>query len=250
MPTPRRRCSVTRTSTRRSPATSRSAPASTAVPASTFTETAADECDAQGWYGEETLDVESVHGQAPNANVLCRRGQLHRQDLPRADAYIVNNHLASIVTDSWGEPYDRRRDRGRLRQVFQAGAAEGIGFFFSSGDSGYESRKRTRLGPDPGRLPGLQPVGHLGRRHQPGHRPVQELRVRDLVGHAARPAGRQRHLVAYTPPGEYPDYLRRFERRRREHRLHPAVVPGGRGADSLATSLPTARRAHPDARRT
>ena len=27
---------------------------------STFTHTAADDCDAQGWYGEETLDVESV----------------------------------------------------------------------------------------------------------------------------------------------------------------------------------------------
>ena len=29
--------------------------------------TAADECDAQGWYGEETLDVESVHDMAPDA---------------------------------------------------------------------------------------------------------------------------------------------------------------------------------------
>ena len=36
---------------------------------STFTDTAANECDAAGWYGEETLDVESVHGQAPDANV-------------------------------------------------------------------------------------------------------------------------------------------------------------------------------------
>ena len=27
------------------------------------------ECDAQGWYTEETIDVESVHGQAPDANV-------------------------------------------------------------------------------------------------------------------------------------------------------------------------------------
>ena len=35
----------------------------------TFTDTAANECDAAGWYGEQTLDVESVHGQAPDANV-------------------------------------------------------------------------------------------------------------------------------------------------------------------------------------
>ena len=27
------------------------------------------ECGASGWYGEESLDVESVHGMAPDANV-------------------------------------------------------------------------------------------------------------------------------------------------------------------------------------
>ena len=36
---------------------------------STFTDTAADECDAPSWYGEETLDVQQVHGEAPDANV-------------------------------------------------------------------------------------------------------------------------------------------------------------------------------------
>ena len=36
---------------------------------SKFTDTSPAECDAQGWYGEETLDIESVHGQAPDADV-------------------------------------------------------------------------------------------------------------------------------------------------------------------------------------
>src|ERR1700745_1775721 len=31
--------------------------------------TAPNQCDAAGWYGEESLDVESVHGMAPDANV-------------------------------------------------------------------------------------------------------------------------------------------------------------------------------------
>ena len=29
-----------------------------------------DECDAAGWYGEETLDVQAVHAMAPAANIL------------------------------------------------------------------------------------------------------------------------------------------------------------------------------------
>ena len=46
---------------------------------STFTDTAADECDAAGWYGEETLDVQQVHGEAPDANVrFVAARQLHR----------------------------------------------------------------------------------------------------------------------------------------------------------------------------
>jgi subtilase family serine protease len=108
--------------------------------ASNFTLTAANECDAPGWYGEETLDVESVHGQAPDANVTyVGAGSCDDADLLAALALIVDNHLASIVSNSWGEPADDATLTSTFDQVFQAGAAEGIGFFFSSGDSGYES---------------------------------------------------------------------------------------------------------------
>jgi subtilase family serine protease len=107
---------------------------------STFTDTAADECDAAGWYGEETLDVESVHGQAPDANVrFVAAASCNDPDLLSALAYIVDNHLASIVSDSWGEPADDATLTSAYDQVFEVGAVEGIGFFFSSGDSGYES---------------------------------------------------------------------------------------------------------------
>jgi subtilase family serine protease len=105
-----------------------------------FTETAADECDAAGWYGEESLDVEAVHGQAPSANVrFVAAASCEDSDLANADAYIVNHHLASIVSNSWGEPADDAVITNVFDLIFQAGAAEGIGFFFSSGDSGYES---------------------------------------------------------------------------------------------------------------
>jgi subtilase family serine protease len=108
--------------------------------ASSFTLTAANECDAPGWYGEETLDVESVHGQAPDANVdYVGAASCTDSDLLDSLAFIVDNHLASIVSNSWGEPFDGATLVDVYNEVFQAGAAEGIGFFFSSGDSGYES---------------------------------------------------------------------------------------------------------------
>jgi subtilase family serine protease len=105
-----------------------------------FTQTGPNQCDAQGWYGEETLDIESVHGQAPDANVVfVGAASCDDSDLLAAEALIVDNHLASIVSNSWGEPFDTATLVGVYNEVFLAGAAEGIGFFFSSGDSGYES---------------------------------------------------------------------------------------------------------------
>jgi len=107
---------------------------------STFTDTAAGACNAPGWYGEETVDVESVHGQAPDANLRFVAGaSCSDQDLLTALASIVDSHLASIVSDSWGEPSDAQTLTSAYDQVFTVAAIEGIGFFFSSGDRGYES---------------------------------------------------------------------------------------------------------------
>jgi subtilase family serine protease len=108
--------------------------------ATTFSDTAANECDAPSWYGEQTLDVEAVHGMAPDANVVyVGAASCTDQDLGDALAYIVDNHLASIVSGSWGEPADESSEIPVYEEVFEAGAAEGIGFFFSAGDFGYEN---------------------------------------------------------------------------------------------------------------
>jgi subtilase family serine protease len=99
-----------------------------------------DVCGAAGWYPEETLDVESVHGQAPDAAVNFVAGaSCDDNDLLAAEAFIVNAHIASIVSNSYGSPSDLESIAGAYDQVFEIGATEGIGFFFSSGDSGYES---------------------------------------------------------------------------------------------------------------
>jgi subtilase family serine protease len=117
------------------------------LPAS-FSYTAANECDAAGWYGEETLDVESVHGQAPDAGVrYVAAASCTDADLLGALTYIVDHHLASIVSDSWGEPASFATMTAAFDQVFEVGAVEGIGFFFSSGDSGYESPQEDPASP-------------------------------------------------------------------------------------------------------
>jgi subtilase family serine protease len=106
--------------------------------ATTYDDTSAAECGAAGWYGESSLDVESVHGMAPNAHVTyVGASDCTDQGLTNAIAYVVNTHAASIVTDSWGEPYDSDATVAVDDQLFEAAAAEGIGFFFSAGDSGY-----------------------------------------------------------------------------------------------------------------
>jgi subtilase family serine protease len=93
-----------------------------------------------GWYGEESLDVEAVHGEAPDANVrFVGASSCDDEDLANALAYIVDHRVASIVTDSWGDLADQATLVDVYELIFQAGAAEGIGFFFSSGDNGYES---------------------------------------------------------------------------------------------------------------
>jgi subtilase family serine protease len=108
--------------------------------AANFTDTAPDQCDAAGWYGEQTLDVEAVHGMAPDANVVyVGAASCTDQDFGDALATIIDKRLASIVSDSWGEPADDASEVPVYEEIFQAGAAEGIGFFFSSGDSGYEN---------------------------------------------------------------------------------------------------------------
>ena len=174
----------------------------------TFTQTSPDECDAQGWYGEETLDIEAVHGQAPDANVrFVAAASCQDSDLADALALIVNDHLASIVSNSWGEPADDDSFTQVDDLIFRAGAAEGIGFFFSSGDNGYESPAE-----DPGSdmiqtdLPASSPwvtsVGGTSLAIGPNNNYEFETSWGTLLD----PLSSDGHSWQYTPPGVYPDW--------------------------------------------
>jgi subtilase family serine protease len=219
----------------------------------TFTDTAADECDAPGWYGEETLDVESVHGQAPDANVhYVAAASCNDPDLLSALAYIVDNHLASIVSDSWGEPADDAALISAYDQVFEVGAIEGIGFFFSSGDSGYED-------------PGEDPASDKIQVDYPTSSPwVTSVGGTSLAIGKARnyefetswgtlldPLASDGKSWQYTPPGQYPEYYDGSSGGGVSTMYTQPFYQRGVVPDSLATSVPegtttTPMRAVPD----
>src|SRR5436190_6183540 len=94
-----------------------------------------------GWYGEETLDVESVHGMAPNADVVYVGAPNNYQDLDAAMNHVVDRHLAQIVSNSYGFLGENLPPGyiKPLNDTFIQAAIEGIGIYFSSGDSGDET---------------------------------------------------------------------------------------------------------------
>jgi subtilase family serine protease len=117
-------------------------------------------CGGNGWYTEQALDVEAVHGMAPAANVAYYgAASCYDDDLLAQLAQVAKDDTASIVTNSWGEPTFVVID-GTLyttidqslvdayESVFKQGAVEGIGYYFSSGDNGDEQAAWGYTHPD------------------------------------------------------------------------------------------------------
>lgn len=207
---------------------------------STWEYTAPNECDAAGWYGEETLDVEAVHGMAPNANVVyVGAASCTDADLVNALALIVDKHLASIVTDSWGEPYDTATLVSTYDEIFQAGAAEGIGFFFSSGDSGYESPAEDpgsdKIQVDwPDSSPYVTAVG--GTSLAIGRHDNYEFET--SWGTLLDPLSSSGTSWQFTPPGEYPQYYDGSSGGGVSTVFPQPAYQAGVVPESLATALP------------
>jgi subtilase family serine protease len=107
------------------------------VPAGLYNAPANDPCGPQGWYEEETLDVEAVHSMAPGASITF--GGITCTDPGNAALYgFIDNHSADIITNSYGFngealPADFIAAEN---QFFMQAAAEGISILFSSGDDG------------------------------------------------------------------------------------------------------------------
>jgi subtilase family serine protease len=128
---------------------------------SDFSDTAA--CGTTGgWQGEQTLDVQSAHGVAPGAQLLYVGGFNCGGGLDIAMSTILDQKLATIVSNSYGYAGEAVPDSvisGEQNQHVQA-AVEGIGLYFSSGDSGDEVAKLGYKSPDfPATSPYVTSVG-------------------------------------------------------------------------------------------
>jgi subtilase family serine protease len=132
------------------------------VPPGIFNKPESKAQDPQGWYGEETLDVEAVHGMAPAAKIVYLGAPNNRQDLDAAMNHVVDKQLAQIVTNSYGFATELLPPGyvKPLNDTFIQAVAEGIGVYFSSGDNGDETSRFGFATPDwPAVSPWVTAVG-------------------------------------------------------------------------------------------
>jgi subtilase family serine protease len=97
---------------------------------------------ANGWYGEETLDVEAVHSMAPGAGIVYAGGADCRDpSLLAAITGILDGGLAQIVSNSYGNLGEgvSLKEAQAEDDVYKQAAVQGVGLYFSSGDDGDEA---------------------------------------------------------------------------------------------------------------
>ena len=105
------------------------------------------------WALETALDVEWAHAIAPGANILNVTTNpaetLGVQGFPammNAEQYIVDNHLATVISQSFAsaeEAFSSTKALQNLRHAFVSAAANGVTVLGSSGDGGSANSKKT-----------------------------------------------------------------------------------------------------------
>lgn len=118
--------------------------------------------EPSGWQTEQTIDIESAHSVAPGARILYVGGTDCIGGLDIAMSKILDNKLANIVSNSYGnlgEAVPADVIQGEVNLQLQA-AGEGIGLYFSSGDSKDEVGNLGYASPDfPASSPWVTAVG-------------------------------------------------------------------------------------------
>ncbi|HEU5269615.1 MAG TPA: S53 family peptidase [Jatrophihabitans sp.] len=102
--------------------------------------------DMISWATETTLDVEYAHAVAPDANILLvetpvaeTEGVTGLPEMMTAENYVINNHLADVISQSFGATENTFPDKQSildLRYAFENAAANGVTVLASSGDTG------------------------------------------------------------------------------------------------------------------
>ncbi|NUR25722.1 MAG: S8 family serine peptidase [Catenulispora sp.] len=147
------------------------------------------------WAGEEALDVETAHGMAPGATIkYFGANSCSDEDINAVMAQIVDKHAADMVSASFGEVMHRTSGSvdpaivAQATQLFQYGAAEGIGFYYATGDCGDNSvRTGASCDPESARAqtdwpvssPWVTAVGGTALALGPGSKPLWEATMGD-----------------------------------------------------------------------
>ena len=118
---------------------------------------------SNAWSLEVALDIEYAHTTAPGANILLvatpTAETLGVQGFPNfmdAEQYLVDNHLADVVTQSFGAAegsFASTQSLLNLRHAFISGTAAGVTFLASSGDNGSTGSSKTPVGSGGSLLP-------------------------------------------------------------------------------------------------
>ena len=105
------------------------------------------------WVVETALDVEWAHAMAPKANILNvttnpaeTQGVQGFPTMMNAEQFIVDNHQATVITQSFGaaeESFNSTQSLLNLRHAFISAAASGVTVLASSGDGGSANTKKT-----------------------------------------------------------------------------------------------------------
>ena len=108
------------------------------IPAGIYDVSPDETCGPYGWWTEQSLDVDAVHGSAPRANILFVGSRDCGTSLTVAIMNVLYNHLADVVTNSWGDNGEAIAPGSQqaFDQAAMAGAAQGMTTLFSSGDDG------------------------------------------------------------------------------------------------------------------
>jgi len=112
--------------------------------------------DKSAWALEVALDVETSHAIAPGANILLVHSNnaetLGVQGFPnmmKAEDYVVKNHLANVISQSFASAEDAFgsfQSLENLRYAFKNAAANGVTVLGSSGDGGTANLRKSPVG--------------------------------------------------------------------------------------------------------
>jgi subtilase family serine protease len=111
--------------------------------------------ERDGWALETALDVEWAHAMAPEANIINvttnpaeTQGVQGLPAMMDAEQYIVDNHEATVITQSFGtteENFDGTQSLLNLRHAFISAAQNGVTVLASTGDFGTANPGKTPI---------------------------------------------------------------------------------------------------------